>query len=80
MAYLGSAVGAEVPVAKASGQSIRSGPDIGGDCKKPAVVATEPRLAKRRPLSLPHPELTVVTDALLLGWGGHLGEVEIGGL
>ena len=33
-----------------------------------------------RLLSLPHPDLTVVTDALLLGWGGHLGEVEIRGL
>ena len=30
-----------------------------------------------RPLALPHPELTVVTDASLLGWGGHQGEVEI---
>ena len=25
-----------------------------------------------RPLFLPHPELTVMTDASLLGWGGHL--------
>ena len=30
-----------------------------------------------RPLSLPQPELTVVADASLLGWGGHLGKVEI---
>ncbi|KAJ1198714.1 hypothetical protein NDU88_002553 [Pleurodeles waltl] len=34
---------------------------------------------KGRPLSLPQPDLTVVTDASLLGWGGHLGEVEIRG-
>ena len=30
-----------------------------------------------RPLSMPNPELMVVMDASLLGWGGHLGEVEI---
>ncbi|KAJ1093251.1 hypothetical protein NDU88_006356 [Pleurodeles waltl] len=34
---------------------------------------------KGRPLSLPQPDLTVVTDASLLGWGCHLGEVEIRG-
>ena len=33
-----------------------------------------------KPLSLPHPEVTVVTDASLLGWGGHLEEAEIRGL
>ena len=33
-----------------------------------------------RPLSLPHAEVTVVTNASLLGWVGHLGEVEIRGL
>ena len=33
-----------------------------------------------RPLSLLHPELMIVTDASLLGWEGHLGEVEIRGL
>lgn len=33
-----------------------------------------------RPLSLPHPDFTGVTDASLLGWGGQLGEVELRGL
>ena len=33
-----------------------------------------------RPLSLPHPELTAVTDTSPLLWGSHLVEVEIRGL
>ena len=42
MAHAGCAVELEVLVATASGESLRSSPDLGGQCKRPAVVAAEP--------------------------------------
>ncbi|KAJ1117822.1 hypothetical protein NDU88_006018 [Pleurodeles waltl] len=41
---------------------------------------TNQDLFKGRSLSFPQPDLTVVTDASLLRWGGHMGEAEIRGL
>ncbi|KAJ1204843.1 hypothetical protein NDU88_000281 [Pleurodeles waltl] len=38
MAYVGSAVGPEVPVGAASGESLRQGPDLRRNCERPAVV------------------------------------------
>ncbi|KAJ1086510.1 hypothetical protein NDU88_006626 [Pleurodeles waltl] len=37
-------------------------------------------LSQGRPLSLPPPMATVVTDDSTLGWGAHLGDLEVKGL
>ncbi|KAJ1123050.1 hypothetical protein NDU88_001523, partial [Pleurodeles waltl] len=54
MAYAGSAVGPEVPVGAASGESLRHGPDLRGDCERPAVVAFISALGPRQ-IPLPSP-------------------------
>ena len=43
-----------VSVGTAPGESLRSGPDFGGDCKRSAMVVAELRLGRRQtPLSIP---------------------------
>lgn len=64
----------EAPIA------IRCLSDFGEVCTKSAVVSARSQLDQQQTFSLPHPDLMVVTDRSLLGWGGHLGELEIKGL
>ncbi|KAJ1198544.1 hypothetical protein NDU88_002383 [Pleurodeles waltl] len=41
---------------------------------------SNPNWVNGRSLSLLQPDLSIVTDASLLGWDGHMGEAEISGL
>ena len=77
IAHVGSAMGYKVPVGTAPGESVRW--YLGFKEHLPWWLQDR-NWVSGRPLSLPHPDMKVVTDASLLGWGGHLGEVEIRGL
>ncbi|KAJ1127187.1 hypothetical protein NDU88_005590 [Pleurodeles waltl] len=77
MAYAGSAVGLEVPVGAASGESLRHGSDLGGDCERPAVVAFESALGPHQ-IPLPSPTRSFYSDRCVTSvLGRHMGEVEI---